>query len=266
MMRRLLSVFCFLVLLCSFGMACDRADRKFPVADVSLEERSDSVVSESEVGPYECLPDSSSSQFEISLLCLLFSGIIILFVIRLKVVARIRFLNIISQKELEISSYKSSLELAESVKRENLIEIKTLRNSLTEYENELSVLKDICKVESDDYQRMCVCVSIVNGLNICRDALAGKKRTTLQPQDYRDVIAYYQVIDAAFIVALERGLTGLTVQDKLMCILFRIGLNHQQVADFLGNTSATLSRRKSRLKSKYIHADTCKLEDLICTL
>ncbi len=123
-MRRLLSVFCFLVLLCSFGMACDRVGRKFPVADILMEERSDSVASESEVGPYECLPDSSGPQFEISLLFLLFLGVIILFVIRLKVVAMIRFLNIISQKELEISSYKSSLELAENVQRENLIEIK----------------------------------------------------------------------------------------------------------------------------------------------
>ena len=213
-------------------------------------------------------------QYKIFLLCLSLFCIVILFIIWLlyaknkkeKTVMEIRFRNIISQKEQEISSYKLSLELAESSERKNSEGIERLRKLVEERESELSELKELYKAKRANYQKMCTCVSIVNGMNICQNALTGKKRTTLQTKDCKDVVVYYQTVDAAFIVSLEKVLAGLTPQDKLVCILFRIGLTHQQVADFLGNTSETLSRRKSRLKSRYVHADARKLEDLICTL
>ena len=213
-------------------------------------------------------------QYRIFLLCLSLFCIVILFIIWLlyaknkkeKTVMEIRFRNIISQKEQEISSYKLSLELAESSERKNSEGIERLRKLVEERESELSELKELYKAKRANYQKMCTCVSIVNGMNICQNALTGKKRTTLQTKDCKDVVVYYQTVDAAFIVSLEKVLAGLTPQDKLVCILFRIGLTHQQVADFLGNTSETLSRRKSRLKSRYVHADARKLEDLICTL
>jgi hypothetical protein len=213
-------------------------------------------------------------QYRIFLLCLFLFCIVILFIIWLlyaknkkeKTVMEIRFRNIISQKEQEISSYKLSLELAESSERKNSEGIERLRKLVEERESELSELKELYKAKRANYQEICTCVSIVNGMNICQNALTGKKRTTLQTKDCKDVVVYYQTVDAAFIVSLEKVLVGLTPQDKLVCILFRIGLTHQQVADFLGNTSETLSRRKSRLKSRYVHADARKLEDLICTL
>ena len=51
-------------------------------------------------------------------------------------------------------------------------------------------------------------------MNICQNALTGKKRTTLQTKDCKDVVVYYQTVDAAFIVSLEKVLVGLTPQNK----------------------------------------------------
>lgn len=213
-------------------------------------------------------------QYRVSLLYLSLLCIVILFIIWLlyaknkkeKTVMEIRFRNIISRKEQEIGFYKLSLVLTENSERKNSEGIEKLQKLVRERETELGQLKTLNQTKRANYRKMCTCVSIVNGMNIYQDALAGKKRTTLQTKDCKDVVAYYRTINRDFIENLEKVLVGLTPQDKLVCILFRIGLTHQQVADFLGNTSETLSRRKSRLKSRYVHADVRKLEDLICTL
>lgn len=43
-----------------------------------------------------------------------------------------------------------------------------------ERESELSELKELYKAKRANYQKMCTCVSIVNGMNICQNALTGK--------------------------------------------------------------------------------------------
>ena len=255
-------------------MAADRAVSYIAYADSLYRRTTAKEVAEIQARYDNEVLKVANLQYKIFLLCLFLFCIVILFIIWLlyaknkkeKTVMEIRFRNIISQKEQEISSYKLSLELAESSERKNSEGIERLRKLVEERESELSELKELYKAKRANYQEICTCVSIVNGMNICQNALTGKKRTTLQTKDCKDVVVYYQTVDAAFIVSLEKVLVGLTPQDKLVCILFRIGLTHQQVADFLGNTSETLSRRKSRLKSRYVHADARKLEDLICTL
>ncbi|MBT9873157.1 hypothetical protein GPL06_10090 [Bacteroides salyersiae] len=257
-----------------YKMAADRAVSYIAYADSLYRHTTAKEVAEIQARYDNEVLKVANLQYKIFLLCLSLFCIVILFVIWLlyaknkkeKTVMEIRFRNIISQKEQEISSYKLSLELAESSERKNSEGIERLRKLVEERESELSELKELYKAKRANYQEMCTCVSIVNGMNICQNALTGKKCTTLQTKDCKDVVVYYQTVDAAFIVSLEKVLAGLTPQDKLVCILFRIGLTHQQVADFLGNTSETLSRRKSRLKSRYVHADARKLEDLICTL
>jgi hypothetical protein bfra3_21505 len=257
-----------------YRVAADRAVSYIAYADSLYRHTTAKEVAEIQARYDNEVLKVANLQYKIFLLCLFLFCIVILFVIWLlyaknkkeKTVMEIRFRNIISQKEQEISSYKLSLELAESSERKNSEGIERLRKLVEERESELSELKELYKAKRANYQEMCTCVSIVNGMNICQNALTGKKCTTLQTKDCKDVVVYYQTVDAAFIVSLEKVLAGLTPQDKLVCILFRIGLTHQQVADFLGNTSETLSRRKSRLKSRYVHADARKLEDLICTL
>ena len=257
-----------------YKMAADRAVSYIAYADSLYRRTTAKEVAEIQARYDNEVLKVANLQYKIFLLCLFLFCIVILFIIWLlyaknkkeKTVMEIRFRNIISQKEQEISSYKLSLELAESSERKNSEGIERLRKLVEERESELSELKELYKAKRANYQEICTCVSIVNGMNICQNALTGKKRTTLQTKDCKDVVVYYQTVDAAFIVSLEKVLVGLTPQDKLVCILFRIGLTHQQVADFLGNTSETLSRRKSRLKSRYVHADARKLEDLICTL
>lgn len=257
-----------------YKMAADRAVSYIAYADSLYRHTTAKEVAEIQARYDNEVLKVANLQYKIFLLCLFLFCIVILFIIWLlyaknkkeKTVMEIRFRNIISQKEQEISSYKLSLELAESSERKNSEGIERLRKLVEERESELSELKELYKAKRANYQEICTCVSIVNGMNICQNALTGKKRTTLQTKDCKDVVVYYQTVDAAFIVSLEKVLVGLTPQDKLVCILFRIGLTHQQVADFLGNTSETLSRRKSRLKSRYVHADARKLEDLICTL
>lgn len=257
-----------------YKMAADRAVSYIAYADSLYRHTTAKEVAEIQARYDNEVLKVANLQYKIFLLCLSLFCIVIFFVIWLlyaknkkeKTVMEIRFRNIISQKEQEISSYKLSLELAESSERKNSEGIERLRKLVEERESELSELKELYKAKRANYQEMCTCVSIVNGMNICQNALTGKKRTTLQTKDCKDVVVYYQTVDAAFIVSLEKVLAGLTPQDKLVCILFRIGLTHQQVADFLGNTSETLSRRKSRLKSRYVHVDARKLEDLICTL
>lgn len=257
-----------------YKMAADRAVSYIAYADSLYRHTTAKEVAEIQARYDNEVLKVANLQYKIFLLCLSLFCIVILFVIWLlyaknkkeKTVMEIRFRNIISQKEQEISSYKLSLELAESSERKNSEGIERLRKLVEERESELSELKELYKAKRANYQEMCTCVSIVNGMNICQNALTGKKCTTLQTKDCKDVVVYYQTVDAAFIVSLEKVLAGLTPQDKLVCILFRIGLTHQQVADFLGNTSETLSRRKSRLKSRYVHTDARKLEDLICTL
>ena len=254
-----------------YRVAADRAVSYIAYADSLYRHTTAKEVAEIQARYDNEVLKVANLQYKIFLLCLFLFCIVILFVIWLlyaknkkeKTVMEIRFRNIISQKEQEISSYKLSLELAESSERKNSEGIERLRKLVEERESELSELKELYKAKRANYQEMCTCVSIVN---ICQNALTGKKCTTLQTKDCKDVVVYYQTVDAAFIVSLEKVLAGLTPQDKLVCILFRIGLTHQQVADFLGNTSETLSRRKSRLKSRYVHADARKLEDLICTL
>ncbi|MCS3282534.1 hypothetical protein NXV73_07930 [Bacteroides salyersiae] len=44
MMRRLLSIFCFLVLLCSFWAACDPVDKRLSIVETLVEEKPDSVL------------------------------------------------------------------------------------------------------------------------------------------------------------------------------------------------------------------------------
>ncbi|WP_455584815.1 tetratricopeptide repeat protein [Bacteroides sp.] len=213
-------------------------------------------------------------QYRISVLSLsLFCGVI-LFISWLlyvkhkkeKTAIEIRFQNIIFQKEQEIDSYKLSLELAECLNRERSKEIERLKRLVEMREMELDDLKASYKRKQAGYQKMLVSVSIVNGMELCRDALAGKKRTALQVQDCKDAILYYRTVDAAFLASLEKTWIVLTPLDELVCILFRMRLTHQQVADFLGNTSVTLSQRKLRLKSRCIHANSHRLEDLICSL
>ena len=257
-----------------YKMAADRAVSYIAYADSLYRRTTAKEVAEIQARYDNEVLKVAKLQYKIFLMFLYLFCIVILLIIWLlyaknekeKTVMEIRFRNIISQKEQEISSYKLSLELAESSERKNSEGIERLRKLVEERESELSELKELYKAKRANYQEICTCVSIVNGMNICQNALTGKKRTTLQTKDCKDVVVYYQTVDAAFIVSLEKVLVGLTPQDKLVCILFRIGLTHQQVADFLGNTSETLSRRKSRLKSRYVHADARKLEDLICTL
>lgn len=257
-----------------YKVAADRAISYIAYADSLYQHTNTKEVAEIQARYDNEVLKVANLQYKVSLLYLSLFCVVILFIIWLlyakhkkeKAVIEIRFRDIIFQKEQEIKSYKLNLELAECFKRENSEEVEKFRRLVEECERELEELKALYKAKHANYQEMYTCVSIVNGMNICQDALTGKKRITLQTKDCKDVVVYYQTVDAAFIVSLEKTFAGLTSQDKLVCILFRIGLTHQQVVHFLGSTSETLSRRKSRLKSRYVHTDTRKLEDLICSL
>lgn len=108
--------------------------------------------------------------------------------------------------------------MAESSERKNSKD-KGFEKLVEERESELSELKRALQSKACQLSEMCTCVSIVNGMNICQNALTGKSVQHCKQKDCKDVVVYYQTVDAAFIVSLEKVLAGLTPQDKLVYYL-----------------------------------------------
>jgi len=134
-----------------YKMAADRAVSYIAYADSLYRHTTAKEVAEIQARYDNEVLKVANLQYKIFLLCLSLFCIVILFVIWLlyaknkkeKTVMEIRFRNIISQKEQEISSYKLSLELAESSERKNSEGIERLRKLVEERESELSELKEL---------------------------------------------------------------------------------------------------------------------------
>lgn len=81
-------------------------------------------------------------------------------------------------------------------------------------------------------------------------------------------MGYYTYIHEDCISRLRKAAYGLTVFETAICILFGMGLSHQQVADILGNSPQTLSKAKLRLKTNRFRLknDDRRLEDILVAL
>lgn len=176
----------------------------------------------------------------------------------------------IIRKETELDEYKyyiSTLEYKVTLNEEEKEKIFSKQNKL---EQEVKALKSKIKnsdiqsgdIDSDKKSKEAY-ASILRGREIYLQLLNPEQKLTFRSSGaFLDVINYFEIKETEFIDYLKTA-KELTNSEKVICILFRIGLNHQLVASSLGIDADSLTRYKTNIKHKFGYKDSRKLEKIL---
>lgn len=63
-------------------------------------------------------------------------------------------------------------------------------------------------------------------------------------------VEYYKMFDAQYVLGLEVDCDNLTLQNRVLLILYKMGKTDEEVAQILGKTKGAVRTMKSRIMTK----------------
>lgn len=189
-----------------------------------------------------------------------------------------RIRELVAGKEIELEQYRNRLQhleaiahLEEQEKEKWESERIYLKQQIKERTDEIISYKNSYKNLNLNYEKLLRYESIAKGMKL-HDAIhnnvSASRGLLFSTDAIKDFVGYYTYIHEDCISRLRKAAYGLTVFETAICILFGMGLSHQQVADILGNSPQTLSKAKLRLKTNRFRLknDDRRLEDILVAL